>query len=265
LMFYIVGLCILFVWKKPQLRWLSWLVLLATIGASTAYSWHVTYVHGIGTFAPASHDLEMRYLYQTPWHRIPAFLVGMAFPWGIDMAKRRGFDRQSATHSRVAETIVTIASCLAVVVLTTLIILPVSNYPGGRASSRQGGNWPQFSNSLYICFSRLTWACAVGIITLACYYDYLPMTNAFLSHWAWKPMAKLTFGAYLLHPILIGVFFGNLSGFQLFSITGVLSSAWWYFCLAYAAAIVLYCVVEKPIASLRESFMAPSGTKKAVS
>jgi len=206
----------------------------------------------------------MHFLYQTPWHRIPAFLVGMALPWGLDYAKRKGYDRTTAPKTLAARVSVILMSTLAVAVLATLIILPVTNYPGGGNSDRAADNWSQFSNSLYMCFSRLCWAIAVGVLTLACFFDYLPLVNAILSHWLWKPLAKLTFGAYLLHPIIIAIFIGNAPGLEVFTVPAVLAKTWWYFTLAYFVAAIMYCVVERPFATLRE-LLVPANKEKAPS
>jgi peptidoglycan/LPS O-acetylase OafA/YrhL len=111
-------------------------------------------------------------------------------------------------------------------------------------------NWSSFANCLYITLSRPCWGLAIGVIAIACYFDYVPIINAPLSHWVWKPMAKLTYNAYLIHPILMGVYVGNAEGFQMYSVYEVIFHAWCFFTLAYICAAIMYCIVEKPFGNL---------------
>merc|ERR1712217_658364 len=87
-------------------------------------------------------------------------------------------------------------------------------------------------------------------LTLACYFDYLPILNAICSAPLFRPLSNLTFGAYLTHPALIKLLAANATDYYTFSPLDALGRAVWYFVLAYSAAVVTWCLVEKPFATL---------------
>merc|ERR1712039_80033 len=99
--------------------------------------------------------------------------------------------------------------------------------------------------------------------TMACYYGYLPLCDGALSHWVWHPLAKLTYGAYLLHPIIIKQFAGNMTSYFHYSLAEVYLHAWGHGCLAYGAAIILYCIVEKPCSVLVDAVVPKTRTPVA--
>merc|ERR1719310_2172304 len=104
-------------------------------------------------------------------------------------------------------------------------------------------NWTQLENTLFICFARLFWSSGIGVITLACFFGYIPIVADVLGHWVWNPLVKLTYGAYLLHPTVIKLFADNSVDYPTFSMPTLLSSALFYFVAAYTAAVPLYCLV----------------------
>merc|ERR1712151_864122 len=122
--------------------------------------------------------------------------------------------------------------------------------PGGYDSSRPAMNWSPISSAFFITFARPVWALAFGVITSACYYGYLPLCDGALSHWMWQPFVKLTYGAYLLHPVVIRMLAGNMTTYFHYSLSEVLLHALGHCAISFGAAIVMWCLVEKPCASL---------------
>jgi len=88
------------------------------------------------------------------------------------------------------------------------------------------------------------------ILTLACYFDYVPLINGFLAHWMFQPLSALTFGAYLWHPVLIKLVAGNMEDYYNYSFIEAWQHATFFFVLAYAASTFSYCLVEKPCATM---------------
>lgn len=145
---------------------------------------------------------------------------------------------------------VRVAFWAAIGVIFFLLFITYSDQDGGFGSSRVMSNWTTLQNDVYLTFGRPLWACAHAVIALACFFDYVPIVNGFLSHWIWVPLTRLTYNAYLLHPLVINLRCGlavqyyQFSGWTLFQ--NLLTDS----ALAYAAAIVAWCLVEKPVATL---------------
>lgn len=71
------------------------------------------------------------------------------------------------------------------------------------------GSWNALQNLLYITFSRPVWTLGVALLTYLCITDQGGVINTFLSCGVWDPIAKLTYSAYLIHPIIIRCVYCN--------------------------------------------------------
>lgn len=173
--------------------------------------------------------------YSKPYCRIPAYLVGMAF----------GFinERWISDETRQPKLSPTTRACYlsaAAVGLLACVFVPLSDY-------RDAESWPPWANGLFLTFSRPVWAASLGVITTGCTLGKLPKLNAFLASPRWIPLARLTFGAYLMHPVVIKWFAGTATASYHFSMHYVASSALFNTVCAFALAAVLWLVVERPV------------------
>jgi len=129
---------------------------------------------------------------------------------------------------------------------------------GGITGANLGNhadNWGVVVSFLYLTFSRPLWAMCWGVITLLCYYDHLPLTNAVLSHGSWSPLARLSYGAYLLHPLVIMLAAGNAVQYETFDTASHLFRSWSYISCALALSVVLWCMVERPMSTLMSKML----------
>merc|ERR1712226_1770532 len=97
-----------------------------------------------------------------------------------------------------------------------LIFIPTTDFGDKR------NQWTDLENAAYIAGGRPLWAFACAILTLLCYYDYLPLINGILSHWMWTPLARLTYGAYLCHPLVIKLAAANSAAYYNFGVLDML-------------------------------------------
>ena len=112
-------------------------------------------------------------------------------------------------------------------------------------------------SSAYATFARMFFVFGVSTIILLGVTKNGGPVYAFLGSGFWEPLGKLTFGAYLVHPIILrGVYY---SSDQLFNFT-----MWHYsivymgtVLISYCTAIVLHVLVELPFANLVGLLMAP--------
>jgi len=260
--FAIIGLILVNLWRGRQK--LAWTSIVLFLGASFAFSMAITWEHGMGVYSLGQGRVYTYFLYSNPLHRIPVFLVGLILPWVYHSLDRRGIVQdQNAPKSEKARLLWICASVVSLGVLLACIFLPMTDFPGGSGSSRESKNWSQIACSLFMTFGRPLWGVAFAVITSACYYGYLPLVDGALSHWAWHPLVKLTYGTYLLHIVVIKVLAANMAGYYYYSMSEVLLRAFGHCTLAYAASVVMWCLVERPFATLVDAAMPKRQPKGA--
>jgi len=131
------------------------------------------------------------------------------------------------------------------------IVLGMTVVYGTWGTSKAGGRpFSNAENIFYASLSRLTWALAVAWVIFACQNKFGGLVQNFLSWRAFMPLSRLTYGAYLIHPMTLLVFYqSKLStraytdldlAFQFVSIT----------VMSYAAAFILAVTVEYPILNI---------------
>lgn len=67
--------------------------------------------------------------------------------------------------------------------------------------------WSAKEDAAYQSFGRLGFALAVAVVSFTCVNNNHGIVNRFLSMGIWEPLGKLTYGAYLVHPIIIRAYY----------------------------------------------------------
>lgn len=162
-----------------------------------------------------------------PYTRIPAYLVGVSAalagrtgvlaaldaarvdaPLGLHLGGASPAAALRGPSCSRAGWLVALASSLCT--LGALIVLPTGNF-------RRPNSWPLSLDAAYLTFVRPAWACALAVLVAACRAMRGNPVDAFLSHRVWVPLARLTFGAYLVHPVIIKVLAANATAAVHFS------------------------------------------------
>jgi peptidoglycan/LPS O-acetylase OafA/YrhL len=251
MIFAVIGMMLVGVWKRSaHVAWIIATILFVACGVvSMQQALHYKMQYN---FADASYIDYTQQLYFRPWHRLPSFLVGLMAPWGLHLLEQIGIDRGSQPTSLRAKLIVHISCLLALAVLAVCIFLPWTNAAasGAEATARKPDQWSLWSNAFWIGWSRPAWCVAWLVLALACYFDYLPLVNAVFAARIFGPLSNLTFGAYLFHPIIIKIIAASQDGYFTYSALDGIERAMLYSILAYSVAIVSWCLVEKPFATL---------------
>lgn len=253
MVFAILGMVLLNVWKKN--RRMGWaLVTVSFLGCVTAcIQQSLEYKMQYSLMDMDLYVLYSTHLYGRPYVRLPCFLIGLAAPWALDALERSGrLSRGTQPRTWFARTIVYTSCFLALIVAALCIFLPWTNAwgPGPYETAQKSGQWTLWESALWIALSRPVWCLCWLVWTLACYFDYLPLLNSILGAPIFNPLSNLTFGAYLCHPVIIKIIAGNVDGYFTFSIGETIQRAIIFAILAYAAAIVCWCLVEKPCATM---------------
>eukprot|EP00035_Acanthoeca_spectabilis_P006177 m.121578 g.121578 ORF g.121578 m.121578 type:complete len:721 (-) comp13389_c0_seq2:129-2291(-) len=118
--------------------------------------------------------------------------------------------------------------------------------------------WSARQDAAYQSFGRLGFALAVAVVSFTCVNNNHGLVNRFLSLGIWEPLGKLTYGAYLVHPIIIRAYYYQqvmlvhyvpFNQFVIFVAMVVIS---------YGVAALLWLIVELPFASLTKLVFARS-------
>jgi peptidoglycan/LPS O-acetylase OafA/YrhL len=96
----------------------------------------------------------------------------------------------------------------------------------------------------------------------------MPLLDGFMSHRAWTPFARLTYGAYLTHPIIIKCASGNAKGYYTFEGMDVYYRWIGNSVAAYGASLILWILIERPMmtlttAALKKNTKPPTEATKA--
>jgi len=228
--FAIVGMVLLNIWKlsRPAGWALTLLLAVACIVVTMQQSVHYDLDYDI---VSPSFSTYAHYLYFRPYTRFPGFALGLVTPWALDAMDKRGLRRGSQPTSLVARVVVLSCSMLAVGILAFCIFMPLSNTdgPGPSPPARDCTTtkcWSTWGNAFWIGLSRPLWVLGWVILTLACYFDYLPFFNRIFAAQA------------------------NMTDYYTYSALDALQRATWYFVLAYGTSLVTWCLVEKPFATM---------------
>ena len=131
----------------------------------------------------------------------------------------------------------------------------------GLYSSWDRGGLSLAENVSYFMFSRFVWAVGLALLVYACHNGYGRAINAFLSMGFWVPLSRLTYTAYLIHPILLTVVFGTLR--EPFTFTDYMMAIYAVamVVLAFGAAGVVAVFVEFPLSNLEMAVFKVAGLK----
>jgi len=89
------------------------------------------------------------------------------------------------------------------------------------------------------------------------YTGYGYFVYSVLSFSPFDVLARLTYSAYLYHPIIMGIFYFNSTEFFYYSTTGVAIHFLGFSVLAFTAATISFLIIERPMMNLEKMLHAP--------
>ena len=131
-----------------------------------------------------------------------------------------------------------------------MIVPPALAYTDICPNFQTSGKWKIAANVAYLSLSRPAWTCGVALLVFMCMRGDGGVVNTILSWRPWDAMAKLTYGAYLIHPILIRVVLYNRMDLIDFSLQFFIVHFVFFLVASYAIAFVMFTLVETPFAGI---------------
>ncbi|XP_030831493.1 nose resistant to fluoxetine protein 6 [Strongylocentrotus purpuratus] len=177
-------------------------------------------------------------IYGKPYCRIPPYLVGMIL--GYLMYK------QGDRRIRLNPALVSLGWTVATVIGMSCVYGLLGAYKGDLTLA---------GSILYEMLSRFAWAVSLSWLVFACREGYGGWVDDILSWSFWLPLSRVTYSAYLLHPIIIYIFLGNVKNTQMASLWLQPTYFVGYFVMSYGAAVVMALFIEFPFANLEKLFV----------
>ncbi|XP_038052261.1 O-acyltransferase like protein-like [Patiria miniata] len=202
----------------------------AGVGLFPAYNNNTVVVYG-----SASVDI----IYGKPYCRIPAYLVGIVFGYIFYKVQGKPFKMSKGLN-------------LVMWFLSTAVAMSVVY---GIYRNELVGTFPLYAAVLYNVFARPAFVMAVGWVAFSCLVGYGGPVNAILSWGFWTPLSRITFGAYLLHPIIMYTIYTSAKAVYHFTYMQWVIMFLANVVLAYAAAFVLSIGVEGPVMGLEKALL----------
>lgn len=259
--FFVIAIPVVYViyrWKK-----VGFSILAALCVGSLLY---IIIMSSIYNLSPRVIDLDdgwRKFLYTKPYARISTFGIGIVGAYMLlsheeTVSVPHGF-RRLPTASQTA--LVVSAWIFSLILLLVPVFGTYSAYQVGAKP------WSKAKNIAFLTLSRPCFTLGLAI------QAHLVMTSRaavsfkdVLSHPAWTPFARLTFGAYLYHPIIMFGFY--FSSFRPIEFTGSTIFQNWvsFTILSFFASLCSFLLVERPTENLEglllERFKAKAKQKK---
>ena len=190
-------------------------------------------------------DEYFQLVYIKPWARIGAYLIGVLTAYLYDWSKSN-----TATWQPLVKGyhLAGMWGTAGAVMLTCVFVTKLGSQCVDVMCTE--GGWGQTWDTVYGSFSHVAWTGALSLIALMCFSGQGGGVEAFLGTRAFQAPAKLSYAAYLVHPMVILTLYCSQT--VMLTYTGE-----WY-ALTYigicvytaAAAGLLWVFVEQPAASI---------------
>eukprot|EP01094_Clydonella_sp_ATCC50884_P004907 TRINITY_DN13901_c0_g1_i1.p1 TRINITY_DN13901_c0_g1~~TRINITY_DN13901_c0_g1_i1.p1 ORF type:complete len:760 (+),score=193.50 TRINITY_DN13901_c0_g1_i1:260-2281(+) len=188
--------------------------------------------NGTAAFSQAQADhTVLSNVYMLPWTRCAPYLVGILTAF---LLLERQSVKHIAEHSAVRYSALAVAGAL--LVLLTFVTYTLALW-----------GWTKLESMIWLGFSRTSWAIALGVWMFYFSTGHGGAFNRILSHNAWIPFARLSFGCYMYHLIFMTLFYYGFKAPIQFQLD--LMMCFYVFNLmgAFMFAYINYLLVEKPM------------------
>jgi hypothetical protein len=142
----------------------------------------------------------MNDIYIKPWCRISPYAIGLIIGYVLyEMYQRSNtLSWESLLPRRRSNRFKRIIAWIFAFVILGLCTFGTYGDFNGHPLTRSG-------RITFLTLSRIGWAIGLSIIIITCFVGQRELINKFLSHSFFESLAKLTFGAYLWHSLVIFV------------------------------------------------------------
>uniref|UniRef100_A0A2H1W868 SFRICE_014000 n=1 Tax=Spodoptera frugiperda TaxID=7108 RepID=A0A2H1W868_SPOFR len=131
---------------------------------------------------------EVTYTYTSPFSRASAYLVGVAMGYLMSVYKPADYRKSVSMTWSILGTAISLGAMLAT--LSIGYITKFREYYPLEAAFLAGTN-------------RIVWAAAICCIIGMCEYGTVPVVSSILGWPVFTPLSRLSYGIYMIHPIIV--------------------------------------------------------------
>jgi len=182
-------------------------------------------------------------IYNKPYTRIAPYLIGIETAYLLWYLQRNTKSKKGII--RVHPSIVFLGFMIAGLCLGGIVF-----------GTKNNNHWSAVANTLFETFGRSVFTLGLAILVLFMSLGYGGVITTILSAGIWDPFAKLTYGAYLIHPVVIRAYYHSRVVPPSYS---DINMVYWFLgssAVAYTLASLSYVLVEKPFMNL-EGLLLP--------
>ncbi|XP_064650020.1 nose resistant to fluoxetine protein 6-like [Lineus longissimus] len=178
-------------------------------------------------------------IYWKPWCRIGPYALGIALGYILHVNKCK------VKKGLMTNVIMVVGWCIAIVLGILVVYGLYDDYDGSVS--------PQAVASLYNATARTGWGLAVCWVIFACVTGYGGFVNMFLSWKGFIPLSRLTYCAYLVHPVIMTVYYTSLRAPYIATDTMLIYSFFGHLVAAYVIAFATSLLFESPMIGLERA------------
>ncbi|XP_059157408.1 nose resistant to fluoxetine protein 6-like isoform X2 [Physella acuta] len=187
--------------------------------------------------APKKDGLDWQtHYYFAPYGRIGPYIIGVMA--GVLLATWKG-------KLRLHKAVVAVGWCVSTVSALAVLYGLHGDISGERYSTAP-------VSAFYNAVSRAVWGACISWIVLASASGYGGPVNKFLSWSAFVPLSRLTYMAYLIHPYIMVIYFGNLESAYHLMDSSLVVSFLGLLVVSNMAAFLLMLGMESPMIALEK-------------
>lgn len=193
----------------------------------------------LSLFSVEKRNAYMNDVYIKPYCRIGPSLIGMLMGYVLHVTKGSIVFRKSYVWLGWA-----MCSFLMLGVLYAM-------WPANAGTGVPPVAWA----AAYSAMGRTLWAVGLSWIVLASLAGYGGIVARLLSWSAMVPLSRLTYSAYIVHPLVIATFYGSQQGVLDYSEYMLAYFSMGNLCISYTAALVFSMVFEAPVMAMEKVFL----------
>lgn len=248
--FFLVAPPILYVYYKYSNK-LGWGMIGSLVLMSVVSSASVSEIYGLNMVMISEEDRNLNeYYYVKPYCRATPYAFGL----GCGILVMNSLDKGNLVNKALRNAKVRWGMLIAgFAFVNFLIYIQYSAYskPGSDFRFR---SWTQAENTAWITLNKLLYSISISMIFLPCLLGHFSWIYKLLANPIWTPLAKLTFGVYLIHLYIIDIIYKSQQTSLYFSQLTIISNFIPIFALCYLVALPIVVLVEIPSSKLERLY-----------
>jgi len=245
-------------WKWLLGMLVAFLFILTDILSTSIIVSKKNYEHGLlsdfysnNSFGPNLTSGYLNDVYIKPYCRLSPYAVGLAMGYIFYEVYQRSNIVQWSSTGRTNP--LTRSQILKQIFIWTVALLIIFLCVFGTYGDYNGHDLSRSSRIAFLVLSRLGWSVGLSIIIAACFVGYGGIINQWLSQSYFYKLAKLTYGAFLWHTLIIFVNYFGRDQPTHYTITNLLFHWICFLILSYFFAFFSAIFIEFPIVQMLKS------------